>query len=230
MLWAVQANPRIQFRFPLPSLCVHTWCNLSNAILPQSESQKDVDHQPRACPDSALQVGVPVVDHRQIVLIAQDYAEQNNIDPPIILGLMWTESKMQPHLVHGKDGGSPSYGLGQLKYKYMHKVWPQCAYLTADPKLGPKHLLIPEINICLIAAILNKHRRRYGSRALTVYNCGPKRCKHMKREPRAVHAYWRHAKWMRREGESQLAKLPPLISDTDIFVMPRDIPKEPVVK
>ena len=166
----------------------------------------------------------------QIVLIAQDYAEQNNIDPPIILGLMWTESKMQPHLVHGKDGGSPSYGLGQLKYKYMHKVWPQCAYLTADPKLGPKHLLIPEINICLIAAILNKHRRRYGSRALTVYNCGPKRCKHMKREPRAVHAYWRHAKWMRREGESQLAKLPPLISDTDIFVMPRDIPKEPVVK
>lgn len=161
----------------------------------------------------------------RISLLIQDYSETRNLSPYIVSGLVWTESAFRPWAVNKNDGGSPSVGLGQLKLKYMYKEWPKCSHLVGPGPIRVKreHLLDPEVNICMVTAILAKNKKKYGSKALTVYNCGPYRCKHMKGEPRAVKAYWRNAKKLHTVGETHLKTLPPLIADTDLFTAPAGI-------
>ncbi len=154
--------------------------------------------------------------------IATDYAEDNNIDPSILMGLLWTESAFRPWAIHKDDGGSNSYGIGQMKLNTARDTWPECSHLIGPGpvRLRSKYLLDVEVNICLVTRKLAKYKKKYGRKALTVYNCGPWRCRKMRGEPKAVKAYWRNRKMLTKVGKTHLSTLPPLIADTDLFTAP----------
>ena len=162
------------------------------------------------------------------VLTVLHYAEQYDLNAGVFLGVISTESGFRPELIRTHDGfggaKSGSYGLGQLKPVWLQKWWPPCSHLVQGGPVRLRRLMVldGEVNICLMAEYLSHLKRKYGRRALTVYNCGP-RCRNFRNETRAVRKYWRQKALFERVGAEKveaMAVLPPLIGDVDFLADP----------
>jgi soluble lytic murein transglycosylase-like protein len=92
-------------------------------------------------------------------------ATSNGVDPELLSAVCFVESSHRPHIYVAQDGGSPSYGLCQIKES------------TARDMGFKKHssfLLDPKTNAYYAAKYLAWQKKRWGSweKAVSAYNCG----------------------------------------------------------
>lgn len=88
-----------------------------------------------------------------------------NLPTGLLNTLCRVESGLNPKALNVHDGGSPSYGVCQVKY--------QSAKLVGF-KGSPKQLMDPKVNIDVAGRILSAQYKRYGNwaKAVTAYNKG----------------------------------------------------------
>jgi soluble lytic murein transglycosylase-like protein len=92
-------------------------------------------------------------------------AVANNIPPNMLRSICYVESKYDPKAFNKSDGGSPSYGLCQIKLRTAQ-------YLGF--RGSPDALFSASVNARYAARYLNYQYRRYGDwyRAIAAYNMG----------------------------------------------------------
>ena len=90
---------------------------------------------------------------RDPIITSMEYAAKiNSVDPKIVKAICWVESRLQPKAVNPDDGGSPSYGLCQVKLataQWMDKVY------KLKHKATVKRLMDPTINAFYAAKLLS---------------------------------------------------------------------------
>lgn len=88
------------------------------------------------------------------------------LPPGLLSALCWVESNHKPAAINQYDGGSPSYGLCQIKLETAKMV----GYRGSE-----KQLLNPKTNVFWAAKYLKKQLDRYGEdprKAVAAYNAG----------------------------------------------------------
>jgi len=88
------------------------------------------------------------------------------LNPALLLAVCTVESHLQPHVVNVHDGGSPSYGLCQIKLRTARHYY---------GKMNASELLNASINAHIAAKILRDNLYRYDydmDCAIAAYNRG----------------------------------------------------------
>lgn len=83
----------------------------------------------------------------------------------LLMALCSVESNLNPHAIVANDGGSPSYGLCQVKLETAKRF---------IPDVTPADLMRKPVNMMVAAMYLQHQFKRYGSwrKAIAAYNTG----------------------------------------------------------
>ena len=124
-----------------------------------------------------------------------------NIDPLFLLAVAHTESRWNPKALSKNDGGTPSYGLFQIKWGWATGWGSKSKLPPKEFEIKHKRDMLDSAKATRLAAwIFDLHRRKWGAKyAATVYNCGGGCCakykqgRCVKKKPwtRAVRGYFR---------------------------------------
>lgn len=133
-------------------------------------------------------------------------AAKEGVDPVLLAGLCWNESRHHPEKINKVDGGSGSYGLCQVKVAMARAM---------GFKGSRERLLDPYANALIAARILNYHKARTGSveEQIAAYNAGRVRFKDgVLRNIGYVHRVMNYAKGF-RHMETSICPSPMLASN-----------------
>ena len=100
-----------------------------------------------------------------MIVIIKAIATAVKVSPYILLGICTTESNLR-NVINHNDGGSPSYGICQIKLNTAKMF---------NPRITPKELMNPELNAYYAARYIKHQMNRYNEniiKAIAAYNSG----------------------------------------------------------